>query len=259
MMKIKNQNILITGANRGIGLAFAQACAKQKANLILVVRKNEDVLITELKSLGAQEVQTIESDLSTRSGVENLILKIQNLKIDILFNNAGMLTGGLFDEQKIDDINQMLQVNVNSLIQLTHAILPKMLAQKNGKIINHSSVSAMMHFPCASTYAASKAAVWAFTNCLQQELKNTGVSTLCLITPGIKTRMFDEIDKLYSKNIEVPKDSMTPEKYAQKIISAIESDKTILTPSGVTGLGLMTATHAKSLFNWGVAKAFKGR
>ena len=258
-MKIANQNILITGANRGIGLGFAKACARKKANLILAIRKSDEVLKAELLELGAQSVQVIESDLVTRAGVEALILKIKNLNIDILFNNAGMLTGGLLDDQKMDDIYQMLQVNVNALIQLSHAVVPKMVAQKHGKIINHSSVSAVMHFPCATTYAASKAAVWAFTDCLEQELKGTGVSTLCLFTPGIKTRMFDEIDKLYSKNIEVPKDSISPDEYALKIISAIESDQNYLQPTGTTGLAFRTATHAKSIFNWGVAKAFKGR
>ncbi len=258
-MKIENQNILITGANRGIGLGFAKACAKRKTHLLLAIRKNDDNLIQELKSLGALSVEIIESDLSTRSGVESLIQKIQNHKIDILFNNAGLLTGGLLDEQKIDDIYQMLQVNVNALIQLTHTVVPKMVQQKHGKIINHSSVSAVMHFPSASTYAASKAAVWAFTDCLEQELKGTGVSTLCLFTPGIKTRMFDEIDKLYSKNIEVPKDSISPDEYALRIISAIESDQTHLEPVGTTGIAFKTATHFKSLFNFGVSKAFKGR
>lgn len=258
-MNIENQNILITGANRGIGLGFAKACAKRKAHLILAIRKNDENLIQELKSIGALSVEIIESDLSTRVGVEELINKIQNHRIDILFNNAGMLTGGLLDEQNIDDIYQMLQVNVNALIQLTHAVVPKMVAQKHGKIINHSSVSAVMHFPSASTYAASKAAVWAFTDCLEQELKGTGVSTLCLFTPGIKTRMFDEIDKLYSKNIEVPKDSISPDEYALRIISAIESDQTHLEPVGTTGIAFKTATHFKSLFNFGVSKAFKGR
>ncbi len=258
-MNIENQNILITGANRGIGLGFAKACAKRKTNLILAIRKNDDELISELKKIGALSVVIIESDLSSRLGVENLIAAADPLKIDILFNNAGILTGGLLDEQKMDDIYQMLQVNVNSLIQLSHWAVGKMIAQKHGKIINHSSVSAVMHFPCATTYAASKAAVWAFSACLEQELKGTGVSTLCLVTPGIKTRMFDEIDKLYSKNIEVPKDSISPDEYALKIISAIESDQTTLSPGGVTGAGLKLATHLRSVFNFGVSKAFKGR
>jgi short-subunit dehydrogenase len=258
-MKIENQHIVITGANRGIGLGFAKACAQKNSHLILVMRKNEQNLIEELKTFGAQSVQIIEADLSSRIGVQELIGKLDSLPVDILFNNAGLLTGGLLDEQSIDEIYQMLQVNVNALIQLSHWATGKMLQQKKGKIINHSSVSAVMHFPCATTYAASKAAVAAFTACLEQELKGSGVSTLCLYTPGIKTRMFDDIDKKYSKNMEVPKDSISTDEYALKIISAIESDQTVLTPSGITGLAFQTATHFKSLFNFGVSKAFKGR
>jgi short-subunit dehydrogenase len=132
-----------------------------------------------------------------------------------------------------------------------------MVKQKSGKIINHSSVSAVMHFPCASTYAASKAAVWAFTDCIEQELKGTGVSTLCLFTPGIKTRMFDEIDVLYSKNIEVPKDHISPEDYAKKILNAVKKDQSYLEPTGATGAAFTLAKHFRSVFNLGVSKAFK--
>lgn len=168
-----------------------------------------------------------------------------------------MLTGGLIEEQKLDDIYMMLQVNINSLMHLTHAIIPKMLKQKSGKIINHSSVTAVMHFPCASTYAASKAAVWAFTDCIQQELKGTGVSTLCLFTPAIKTRMFDQITDLYSKNLEVPKDHIPPETYALRIIDAVKNDSVYLEPTGKTAVGLAAAKYFRGFFNWGISTAFK--
>ena len=256
-MEISNKYILITGANRGIGKAFAEACAQEKAHLILAIRKNEPVLVTDLKKQGALSVEVIESDLATRQGVENLVEKLLNKKIDILFNNAGLLTGGLLEDQNLDDIYKMLQVNINALMHLTHAILPRMLKQKSGKIINHASVAAVMHFPCASTYAASKAAVWAFTDCVQQELKGTGVSTLCLFTPGIKTRMFDQITDLYGKNLEIPKDHISPEVYAKKITSAIKNESVYLEPTGKTALGLTAAKYFRGVFNWGISTAFK--
>lgn len=256
-MEIKNKFILITGANRGIGKAFAEACAAEKSNLIIAIRKNDSQLTNELKNKGAASVEIIEADLATRSGVDALAEIIKTKKIDILFNNAGQLTGGLIEEQKIDDIYKMLQVNVNALMHLSHAVIPQMIKQKSGKIINHSSVSAVMHFPCASTYAASKAAVWAFTDCIQQELKGTGVSTLCLFTPGIKTRMFDEIDVLYSKNMDVPKDYIRPEDYAQKILRAVRNDLTYLEPAGLTGAAFNVAKHFRGVFNWGVSTKFK--
>ncbi len=256
-MEISNKHILITGANRGIGKAFAEACANEKAHLIIAIRKDEPKLAAELKKQGALSVEIIEADLASRKGVESLVEKLVKKRIDILFNNAGMLTGGLIEEQSLDDIYKMLQVNINALMHLTHAVMPRMLKQKSGKIINHSSVAAVMHFPCASTYAASKAAVWAFTDCIQQELKGTGVSTLCLFTPAIKTRMFDQITDLYSKNLEVPQDYLAPELYALRIIDAVKNDNIYLEPSGKTALGLTAAKYFRGLFNWGISTAFK--
>ncbi len=256
-MDVSGKIILITGANRGIGKAFAEASAREKAHLILSVRKKDAELEHSLKALGAASVKTIESDLSSRSGVHGLLADLKEQKLDILFNNAGLLTGGLLEEQPLDDIYNMFQVNVNALVHLTHGVLPRLIAQKSGKIINHASVSAVMHFPCATTYAASKAAVWAFSDCLQQELKGTGVSTLCLFTPGIKTRMFDKIEDLYSKNFETPKDSISPEEYAVKILNAVKSDAVYLEPTGATGFAFTVAQNFKGLFNWVVAKRFQ--
>ncbi len=256
-METKGSNILITGANRGIGKAVAKRLAEDGANLYLAIRKNEPALAAELKKAGAKSVEIIEADLSTRESVDELVEKIGNLKIDIIFNNAGLLTGGLLEEQPIDEILKMLQVNVNALIQLSHAVLPQMLKRKSGLIINHASVSAVMHLPCASTYAASKAAVLAFTNCLRQELKGTGVQTLVLITPGIKTRMFDKIEDLYGKNLETPKDTIPPEKYAEMIREAIVEDLEVLNPSGLTGAALQVAKYLPAVFEKAVKFKFK--
>lgn len=256
-MEIANRHILITGASRGIGKAFAKMCAEDKANLHLVMRQSDDNLVKELQSAGAKSVSVWESDLSTRQGVDALLNNLKETPIDILFNNAGMLTGGLIEEQPLDDIYKMFQVNVNALVHLTHGLLPGMLERKRGKIINNSSVSAYMHFPCASTYAASKAAVMAFTDCIRMELKDTGVTTLLLVTPGIKTRMFDEIETLYSKNFVIPTESISPAKYAQMIREAILHDIEVLEPSGLTGVGLKIAKFAKPLFDIEVGRRFK--
>jgi len=232
-------------------------CARDKAHLHLVVRKNDPELLAEIESSGAKSVTLWVADLSSRSGVQKLLDQLQEEKIDILFNNAGMLTGGLLEEQPLDDIYGMLQVNINALIHLTHGLLPGMLQRKRGKIINNSSVSAYMHFPCASTYAASKAAVAAFTDCLHAELKNTSVSTLLLITPGIKTRMFDEIENLYGKNFSVPQESISSTKYAEMIREAIIEDLTIMEPSGLTGVGLKVAKYLPKVFSYEVSRRFK--
>lgn len=256
-MEITHRHVLITGAGRGIGKAFAKMCAEDKAHLHLVLRAADADLVESLKKLGAKSVHVYEADLASKEGVEKLLQQIHDVPVEILFNNAGVLTGGQLEEQPLEDIYRMFQVNINALVHITQGVLPGMLQRKRGKIINNSSVSAYMNFPAASTYAASKAAVAAFTNSLKLELKETGVSTLLLITPGIKTRMFDEIEKLYAKNFRVPKDSITPAKYAQMIRDAILHDLDVLEPSGLTGVGLKVAKFVKPLFEIEVSRRFK--
>jgi short-subunit dehydrogenase len=168
--------------------------ASSGAHVIVAARSWTEDLESHLMGLGAASVCCLKADLSSRVGVEALARALEELEVDILFNNAGMLTGGLIEEQKLDEIYSMFQVNLSAVVHLSRAVIPGMIARGRGKIVNNSSVSAFMHFPCASTYAASKAAVVAFTNCIDAELSGTGVSTLCLVTPGIKTRMFDEIE-----------------------------------------------------------------
>jgi hypothetical protein len=255
-MKILNSKILITGSNRGIGLALAKEMAQRKAHLHLQMRSEDPHISKELLTLGASSVKIWLIDLSKRQHIDQWLPDLQKENIDILINNAGQLTGGLIENQNIDEIYSMFQVNVNALVHLTHGLLPGMLKRKKGKIVNHSSVSAIMHFPCASTYAASKAAVLAFTDCLQIELQGTGVSTLCLITPGIQTRMFNEIEKKYGDNLEVPKDSISPEDYAIQIADAIEDDLVTLNPSGATGIGLTVAKHLPWLFRRAASSRF---
>jgi hypothetical protein len=257
-MEIKSAHVMITGANRGIGRAFAKACAEDKAHLHLVVRKKDAALVKEMEAAGAVSVTLWTADLSSRNSIERLIEAMSAVKVDILFNNAGVLTGGMVEEQSIDEIYEVFQVNLTALVHLTHAMLPGMLKRKRGKIVNTSSVSAVMHIPGAATYGASKAAVLAFTESLRNELHHTGVSTLVLVTPGIKTRMFDEIAVKYRKNFdEIPDDTISPQIYAQMIREAVLNDLTILEPQGMTGIGLRIAKYVPQLFDWGVRRKFK--
>lgn len=256
-MEITNHHILITGASRGMGRVFAKMCADDKAYLHLVLRKNDPELVEELKKGGAKDVQVYETDLTSRKSIEALLVKLQEERIDILFNNAGVLIGGLLENQSVDAIYDMLQININALIHLTHGILPGMLSRKRGKIINHASVAAYMNIPSLSTYSASKAAVAGFTEALSLELKGTGVSTLLLVTPGVKTRLYDDLEKACDKNFKSPIDPISPIKYVQMIREAILQDLKILEPSGYTGLGLQISKHLKPLYNFEISRRFR--
>ena len=257
-MKIQNSRILITGANRGIGLAFAKLAAQKGAALYILTRKPAPDLTELLLKLGAREVHAIICDLSNSQEFENTLKDLKKIEIDILFNNAGVLTGELLDQQSLTDIQNLLQINVYALIALTKTLLPQMLQRKHGKIINQASVAGIMHFPCSTTYSASKAAVIAFTQALDLELKKTGVTTLCLITPAIETDMLSYVHQKFGKHLKIPKTSMTPDQYAIKIGRAIETDQKKLLPFGLEWFGVIFATYTPALFRW-VAKLLFNR
>ncbi len=259
-MEIKNSHILITGASRGIGKSIATALAKQQAHLILTLRKPDAELEKELQNLGAASVKVILADFASRPGVDAFCQTIQqsNQPVDILINNAGLLTGGLLEEQKLDDIYSMMQVNLLAVIQLCHFFIPRMLKAGRGKIVNNASVSGKMFIPCANTYAASKAGVVGLTESLQGELTGTPVSTLLLITPGVKTDMYDKISDKYSKNLDLSFMSSIPaDEWAERIVEAILKDRTHLYPSGGTSMGVFMGHHFPEFFRKIVLKKFK--
>ena len=257
-MEIKNQHVVITGANRGIGRAVAMMFAENKAHLHLANRTLDLQLTAELEKAGALSVEQIKVDLSSNNEIDTFLQKMSGVEVSIVFNNSGQLTGGLLEEQPMAAIDEMLQVNLHALIRITHFFLPGMLKRKNGKIINQSSVAGFMHFPCASTYSASKAAVAAFSECLRAELEGTGVSVLLLVTPGVETRMFDDIAKKYAKNLDLRYlRKISPMKYSAMVREAILEDLGTLLPGGMTGIGLTVAKYAPRAFQKIIARGFK--
>lgn len=254
-MKVENKRVFVTGASRGMGLAFSKELNKRGALVVLGMRSPEKFKIEGFDK--PENVELLHIDLANQETINTFIQKNQELEVDILINNAGQLTGGLIEEQDTEDIYSMFQVNLVGLIHLTKFFVSKMVKKGSGKIVNNSSVSAIMHFPCASTYAASKAGLYAFTNCLDSELEGTGVSTLTLITPGIKTDMFDELEEMYGKYIDTSDFSkMTPQEYAVKVVDCIEDDSRRFLPSGKERVGLFVARHIPSLFKKASLKGF---
>lgn len=257
-MEISQARVLITGANRGIGLGLAEMFAENGAHLHLVNRTIDASLEKKLEKMGAASVRISQVDLSNPKSIASFLEAHAKDPLDVLVNNAGQLTGGLLETQNLDEIYSLFQVNLTALVHLTHGLLPGMLARGKGKIVNNSSVSGMMYFPCASTYAASKAAVMAFTQSLEAELKGTGVSTLLLFTPGIETRMFNEIPKKYGKHLSLDLGKgIPPREYAETVKKLILSDATVYKPSGFERVGFTLAQHSPKIFQKLVGARFK--
>src|SRR5215210_1398622 len=193
-MDLSGSIALVTGANGGIGRAIAEALATRPLELLLAgVRDPEGFDPIEPPAGGAAKVRAVRMDLSTRESIEESCAAIPELeRIGLLVNNAGQFVGGQLEEQELGDVYSMLQVNLVGLMHLTQRVLPGMLERRRGKVVNNASISGYAWFPAASTYSASKTGVVAFSESLRRELKETGVSVLHLVTPGVDTRMLDE-------------------------------------------------------------------
>ena len=178
---------LITGASKGIGKSIAEILASQGKNLLLIARSEE--LLQELRLSIIQRykvhVEYLAIDLSAPDAVKQIkAWYISNeYHIDVLVNNAGYGLWGPFENLSIEKHQEMLQVNMLTLVQLTHALLPELKSQSRAYILNVASTAAYQAVPTLSLYAASKSFVLLFTRGIKLELQGSGVSVSCLC-PG---------------------------------------------------------------------------
>jgi short-subunit dehydrogenase len=242
---LTGRTALVTGSNRGIGRAIAETLATRPLDLLLCgARSPDDYPPLEPPPGGARELRPVTIDLASREAVERSVAGLGDTarQIDVLVNNAGLMTGGLLEEQEVDDVYAALQVNLVGLMHLTKLLLPGMLKRGSGKVVNNASISGYAYFPAATTYAASKAGVVAFTEALRRELKGTGVTTLHLVTPGVSTDMLGDTDDVYGRHFDTSGwDRQPPDEWAAKVVKAIEEDKAILGPGGKTAIAKLAS------------------
>jgi short-subunit dehydrogenase len=248
-MDLNGVTALVTGSNRGIGRALVERLAGSKLDLLLCgVRSPDSFERLEPPPGGARDVRPIALDLSTRESIEEGASALP--PVDLLVNNAGLMTGGLLEEQEIEDVYAMFQVNLVGLVHLTRLLLPQMVERGRGKIVNNASISGYAWFPSASTYAASKAGVVAFSEALRRELKGTGVSVLHLVTPGVATDMLDATRQVYGRHMDAAAwDDQAPADWAAKVVHAIERDDHVLGPGGRLALAKLASRGPAALLD----------
>jgi short-subunit dehydrogenase len=187
--------VLITGASSGIGLELAGIMAEKGHHLILVARR-EDRLLALKNKLESQfniKVMIVVMDLSIPKQAKVLYQYCidQKLIVNCLVNNAGYGDYGLFDISKLETYQNMLQLNIMALTDLTALFLDGMKKRKSGRILNVGSIAAFQPIPNFSVYAASKAYVMQFTEALNYELRGSGI-TVTLLSPGVTETGFVE-------------------------------------------------------------------
>ena len=210
-MENRKQNVLITGATSGIGLELAKLFARDGYSLIIVARSQTDLDNTarQLISANGTQVLTIAKDLFEPNAAFELYseIKAKDLKIDILVNDAGQGVYGKFAEVDINRSLAIVQLNICSLIALTHQCLQEMIARGTGRILNLSSIASKTPGPWQSVYHGTKAFVQSFTEAIRTEVKDSGVVVTALLPGVTDTDFFNKADMLSSKAVQ-DKDAM---------------------------------------------------
>ncbi|MFK5956170.1 MAG: SDR family oxidoreductase [Planctomycetota bacterium] len=184
---------LVTGASSGLGADFARQLAEQGRNVILVARREQALkdLALELREQHGVLVEVVVQDLGAHDAAQQLFTKTETSawNIDVLINNAGFGYYGNFLEQELDRVQAMLDLDISTVMGLTHLFGTAMKARGTGRILQVASVAAYQATPTYAAYAAAKAFVLHFGEALNHEWKGSGVSCTTL-SPGITATDF---------------------------------------------------------------------
>ncbi len=186
---LSGKTAIVTGASRGIGAAIAHRLCEVGANVVICSRSTESVsqTATALEGKG-YAIHAIAADISKKEDVDTLVDETINQfsQVDILVNNAGITRDMLLMRLKDEDWDAVLQTNLTGTMYCTRAVLRPMIRQKNGRIINISSVIGLMGNPGQASYAAAKAGIIGLTKTTAKEVGTRGI-TVNAIAPGFIT------------------------------------------------------------------------
>ena len=228
MTKIKNKTVLITGGASGIGKLMSRLSLARKAKVIIWDINTENIASTlkELSSLG--DISAYVVDVSKLEAIEEAAQQLikEHGNVDVLINNAGIVVGKYFHEHSATEIEKTLSINSSAPMHICNHFLPSMMENDAGHICNISSSASLVANPKMSVYAASKWAVFAWSDSLRLEMKQLqkDIKVTTILPYYINTGMFDGVQS----RIQI----LDPEAAALTIIKAIEKNKKIITIPG---------------------------
>ena len=228
MSKLKNKTILITGGASGIGKIMSRLSLERNAKVIIWDINTESIknTLTELSPLG--DVYFYVVDISALQQIEKTAeqLKNEHGEIDILINNAGIVVGKYFHEHTETEIEKTFSINSSAPMHICNQFLKNMMKENAGHICNIASSASLVSNPKMSVYAASKWAVFAWSDSLRLEMKQLqkDIKVTTILPYYINTGMFDGVQS------RIP--ILDPEAAALTIIKAIEKNKKIITIPG---------------------------
>src|SRR5258705_3818476 len=190
---------VVTGASSGIGYYLAKECAENGYDLLIAADSTElETAAEKLRSLGVN-VQTVETDLATTEGIDELYEATNGRPVDILMANAGHGLGHAFLEQDFEEARHVIDTNVTGTVYLVHKIGRDMRARSTGKILFTGSIAGFMPGTYQAVYNATKAFIDSFSFALRAQLKDSGVTVTCLMPGATDTEFFERADLMDTK------------------------------------------------------------
>ncbi|MBK9734350.1 MAG: SDR family oxidoreductase [Saprospiraceae bacterium] len=221
---------LITGASNGIGLELAKVHASKGGDLVLVARNKSklDELKTALENQFSIKVYVIGKDLSAINSAKEVYDETtkQNIQIDYLINNAGFGDFGMFVETDWSKEQQMINLNITTLTQFTKLYLQDMLKRGSGKIMNVASTAAFQSGPTMAVYYATKAYVLSFSEAVDNEVRDKGV-TVTTLCPGATESGFQAVAAMEESNLVKGRKLSSSKEVAEYGYAAMMKGKTV--------------------------------
>jgi uncharacterized protein len=254
--------VIITGASSGIGKAAAELFAQEGYRVVVTARRVEKLsaLVAEITARG-QTALSIPTDVSKWDDIENMVAQVisEYGRIDILINNAGVGKFKWLEEMSAEkEIALQINVNVTGSIQTARSVLPHMLKQKSGHIINMASLAGFIATPTYSVYAACKFALRGFTDALRREVGIFGIKVSAIYPGGVATEFSSHTDTNRKTKIKTP-DSMllTSHQVAKAALSIAKKGKSknVILPA-ISIVGVIFNSLFPKLNDWLIEKIF---
>ena len=232
--------VLVTGASRGLGKAFAETFATRKQNLVLVARSKDklDALASDLKDSHHILVEALECDLALPGAGRRLSQQLldRKLRIHLLVNNAGFGARGRFLELPLERQLEMIRLNNEAIVELTYQLLPQMIESRQAGIINVSSTAGFQPIPYAALYAATKSFLTSLSLGLEQEVRPYGLRVVTLCPGRIRARSQVEGTRKVERDFSAV--YQAPEEVVREALKVLDRGGGLVVPGFVNKIAL---------------------
>ncbi len=252
-----NERALITGPTAGIGYELARLFAANGFDIVLVARDEDRLkkVAAELQTAHGIEAMILPKDLASKGAGREVFEALRDKSVSVLVNNAGFGAQGPFAEEKLELSLNMMHLNMDALVEVTHLFLQPMLARRQGRILNVASTAAFQPGPFTNIYYATKAFVFSFSVALAEELAGTGITVTTLCPGFTRTEFHERAGIKRSPSLKM----MSAEEVARTGFEGLIKGKGIVIPGAKNRIRSVFARGLPARFTGKIVRRMNGR